>query len=87
MRPIEEFNWSDMVFKKEKRYENIKVFCGQGEKGQAVFLPLVLLCGHEGVVQNWRRKDDRKRAGEGRLLGRIGVKGFSYFRRGLGKYV
>ncbi len=33
-----------------------KFFVGRGRKGQAVFLPLVLLRGREGVVQNWNGK-------------------------------
>ena len=33
-----------------------KFFVGRGRKGQAVFPPLVLLRGREGVVQNWNGK-------------------------------
>ena len=35
-----------------------KFFVGRGKKGQAVFLPLVLLCGREGVVQDRNGKTD-----------------------------
>jgi len=36
--------------------EIFRFFVGRGRKVQAVFLPLVLLRGREGVVQNWNGK-------------------------------
>jgi len=36
-----------------------KIFVGRGRKGQAVFPPLVLLRGSEGVVQNCNGKSSR----------------------------
>jgi hypothetical protein len=36
--------------------EMFKLFVGREKKGQAVFSPLVLLRGIEGVVQNWKGK-------------------------------
>ena len=55
--------------------EIFKFFVGRERKGQAAFSPLVLLRGSEGVEKP-ERKDDRKRAGEGRPLGRNGVEDF-----------
>ena len=40
-----------------------KFFVGREKKGQAVFLPLVLLRGREDVAQNWNGRL-HKRAGE-----------------------
>ena len=40
----------------ERNTEIFKFFVGRERKGQAVFLPLVLLRGSEGVVQNWNGK-------------------------------
>ena len=51
-------------------------FVGREKKGQAAFLPLVLLRGSEGVAK-LKRKDYRMRTGEACPLGRIGVEGFS----------
>ncbi len=68
------FIWSYLVL---KNHGNIIFFLwAGGEKGQAAFPPLVLLRGTEGVEKR-SRKDDRKRAGEGRPLGRNGGGGFS----------
>jgi len=36
-----------------------KIFVGRERKVQAVFLPLVLSRGREGVVQNWNGKTSR----------------------------
>jgi len=59
-----------------KNHGSIIFFVGRERKGQAAFPPLVLLRGFEGV-ENRSRKDDRKRSGEGRPLGRNVGGGFS----------
>lgn len=67
-----------------------KFFVGRGRKVQAVFLPLVLLCGTEGVVQTCHRQASLERkdfpSGPAKLvrMGRIGVEGLCDFRGSFG---
>ena len=56
----------------EGNTEIFNFFVGRERKGQAVFSPLVLLRGTEGVVQNWNgktsRADRRSVSAEGGLV-------------------
>jgi len=56
---------------------NIEVFCGQGEKRASGFFYRLYFCAVPRMLKNRRRKDDRKRTGEGRPLGRNRDAGFS----------
>lgn len=60
-------------------------FCGEGEKRASGFFAAFAFARCRGGCAKLERKDDRKRTGEGRPLGRIGVKGLCDFRRGLEK--
>jgi hypothetical protein len=49
MGTVRRFIRSNMVFKKLRNHGKILLFVGREKKGQAVFSPLVLLRGSEGV--------------------------------------
>tara|TARA_R110002051_G_C8404957_1_gene449153 strand:+ start:123 stop:281 length:159 start_codon:yes stop_codon:yes gene_type:complete len=49
MGAVRRFFWSNMVFEKSRINGNIHFLVGRGRKGRAVFSPLVLLRGSEGV--------------------------------------
>ena len=50
------FIWSNLVLRNKRNMERSKPFMGREKKVQAAFLPLVLLCDPEGVLQNWNGK-------------------------------
>ncbi len=56
-------------------------FVGRVKKDRAAFLPLVLLHGSKGVVQNWNGKTSQAGLAKGVRLGRIVVEGLCDFRR------
>lgn len=65
---------------------NILIFCGEGEKRARGFSPLVLLRGHEEVVQNWSGKT-YLRTGEARPHGEDWSGRFARLPQGLGESV
>lgn len=78
--------WSNMVFKKWEELRQCSSFLWVGRKKGKRHFAACAFARPRGGLAKPERKDERKRADEGRPLGRIGVEFLQDFRSGLGIY-
>jgi len=77
---------SDMVLKKIGNLGIIQIFVGREKKGKRPFRRLGF-CAVRRMLKKRRRKDGRKRAGEGRPLGQAWRRRFFNFRRNMAEQI